>query len=80
MIILEPFNAMMKILLIHVCVLSDSQVLTARRILMTVTPILVKMVETVLTFCLVCLSVHVHRDILGTRVPQILPRVIRSLV
>ena len=49
----------MKILLIHVHVLLDSLVTTARRISTNVTPILVKIVEIVLTFCLAFSNVTV---------------------
>ena len=77
---LEQLVAMMIIPHTYAHVSTASPVSTVHRILMTVIPIPVRMVATVPTFCLVFLSVSVHRDILVIHALQTQPHVTHSLV
>ncbi|MCG8620688.1 MAG: hypothetical protein MJE68_01635, partial [Proteobacteria bacterium] len=61
---LEQLVAMMEIPHIRASVSTALPMLIVHRILMIVIPIPVRMVAIALTFCLVLLSVNVHRDIL----------------
>jgi hypothetical protein len=62
---LEQLTVLMEIQPMFVHVMSVSQAITVQEISMNAIPILVKMVATVLIFCMECTSVSVPVDFLG---------------